>query len=95
MAGIRVCWASARVELEFERLEWAASTLLRLGADVEVLAPAALRMRLAHVADRIDAAGCRIAHLWSAMHGAETTHVSSCPRSFQRQRLSPGKSLRY
>jgi predicted DNA-binding transcriptional regulator YafY len=40
----------ARVELEFERLEWAASMLLRVGAEVEVLAPAELRARVASMA---------------------------------------------
>jgi predicted DNA-binding transcriptional regulator YafY len=39
-----------RVDLEFERLEWTAAMLLRLGAEVEVLAPAALRERVARTA---------------------------------------------
>ncbi|HEX2484316.1 MAG TPA: WYL domain-containing protein [Myxococcota bacterium] len=39
-----------RLELDFERLEYAASHLLRLGVEVEVLAPAALRARLARTA---------------------------------------------
>ncbi len=39
-----------RVVLEFERLEWAASLLLRLGAEVEVLEPTELRARVARTA---------------------------------------------
>ncbi len=43
--------------LVFERLDWAENRLLRLGADVEVLEPEALRSRLAITA-------CRLAELY-------------------------------
>jgi predicted DNA-binding transcriptional regulator YafY len=44
-----------RAELSFERLEWAESQLLALGAGVEVLSPAELRDRIARTAGEIAA----------------------------------------
>lgn len=62
-----VCWDPApdadgwvRLQLPFEKLEYAMAALLGLGADVEVLEPAELRSRMAEMAAELNAlyAGC-------------------------------------